>query len=60
MTSWMMSNKSYKERDAEEKFGKKRYIKRKIEEREADCEIQEYEFDDTDEVIEDEFGTTKI
>lgn len=44
----MTGIKTYKEYDTEKNRGKKRYIERIIEEKEADKEIKEYE-DSTDE-----------
>jgi hypothetical protein len=38
----MTGNKTYKEKETEERLGKKKYIERKVQDQEADDEIQEY------------------
>lgn len=39
----MTGKKSYKEKETEQKFGKKRYLERVIEEQEAEQEIKDYD-----------------
>lgn len=50
----MTGKRSYKERDNEDRFGKKRFLTRKIQEVEAEEEIKEFVNEDcTDECIPD-------
>ncbi len=53
----MTGKKSYKEKETEQKFGKKRYLERVIEEQEAEQEIKDY---DRNEDITDEGGADRL
>lgn len=52
----MTGKKTYKERDNEERLGKKRYLRRKVQEHEAEEEIKKY----TNEDQPNESGTRRL